>query len=58
MFHINHYIPSLGSPSAGCSQFADSITEALSMVEHSLSHMSKDDKVVIERVNETEEGRE
>ena len=57
MFHINHYIPSLGSPSAGCSQFANSITEALNIVEHSLSHMLKDDKVVIERVDETEEGR-
>jgi len=55
MFHINHYIPSLGSSSAGCSSFADSITEALNEIEHSLSHMSKDDKIVIERVNETEE---
>ncbi len=55
MFHVNHYIPSLGSPSAGCSEFADSITEALSIVEHSLSHMLKDDKIVIERVDETEE---
>ena len=56
MFHINHYIPSLGSSSAGCSCFTDSITDALSEIEHSLSHMSKDDKIVIKRVDETEEG--
>ena len=55
MFHINHYIPSLGSSSAGCSCFADSITDALNEIEHSLPHMSKDDKIVIEIVNEVEE---
>ena len=55
MFHINHYIPSLGSSTAGCSQITDSITDTLNAVEHSLCHMSKDDKIVIKRVDETEE---
>ena len=52
MFSINHYIPSLGSSSAGFSQVADSLVEALEIVENSLIHMSEDDKVVIEWVGE------
>ena len=49
MFHVNHYIPSLGSPSAGCSQFTESVEETLKSVRHSLLHMSEDDTIVIEK---------
>lgn len=49
MFHINHYIPSLGSPSAGCSQFTESVEETIKSVEHSLLHMSEGDTIVIEK---------
>ncbi len=55
MFHVNHYIPSLGSPSAGCSQFTESIQETLESVEHSLLHMSEDDTIVIERAGGEDE---
>lgn len=53
-FKINHYIPSLGSPSAGGLEFTESIGEALESVEHSLLHLKEGEKIVIERVVESD----
>ena len=47
MIHINHYIPSLGSPTAGHSFFCDTIEEAKIIINETIRFLKPGEKIVI-----------
>ena len=47
-YEVTHYMPSLGTDSAGCSTSKDTVNEVLDEVRHSLQYLRSGERIIIE----------